>query len=175
MCSTVGSTIFLTERIILLNEKFDMEEVVRDMLRKLIEEFDEDEELNTESKIVEAFNDDVEFNKTRFNSMLEENGVFMPKFQVQVLFEQIDDDDDDAITKSELVAFTSTKRNRFIYFLNQCKHSVFLVSVLWDLGRVIGTACSVELATVHHHSVINNISVKVSFCSSFTISYHLNR
>ena len=99
--------------------------------------------------------------------MLEQNGVFMPKFQVSVLFEEIDDDNDDAITKSELNTFTRMKRNRIMYFFKECTNMIFLIYVFWDLGRIIGTACSIVIATVHHHDELSEVAIKVSFMFYF--------
>ena len=161
-CGTIGSLVFVTDRFLLQMEKIDMEEIVRDKLGKLLRKFDEEEKFQAKDKEVEAFNSNLEFTKTRFNSMLEDNGVFMPKFQVEKLFQDIDKDESDKITKNELRSFTMKKRSRLGTLLKNCFTShIFLTYYVWDFGRIVG--CAANVAIVHTNDpTVTDISVKVS-------------
>lgn len=160
-CYTIGSVIFVTERLRQQSENFDMEEVVRKMLAKLIKKLDEQEKSNSESKEVEAFNDNIDFDQPRFNDMLEDNNVFMPQFQVKALFLEIDKDGSGTINKEELTVFSTTKRNKMLTILKQSFTNLLLMSyLLWDLGRVVGSAAFIVIATAKDPNVVD-VAAKV--------------
>ena len=162
-CYTIGSTIFVVERFRDQSAKYDMEEIVRDMLAKLITKLDEAERLHSETKEVEAFNDNIEFDQTRFDAMLEDNGIFIPKFQVKALFDEIDKDGSDTITKDELVVFAKGKRNKILTIIKQSfTNLLFMVYLFWDMGRIVGSAAFIVLATANDPLIVD-VASHVSF------------
>lgn len=164
-CYTIGSAIFIVERFRQQSAKYDLEEIVRDMLIKLINKLDEQEMSNSESKEVEAFNDNIDFDQTRFNAMLEDNGVFMPQFQVKALFDEIDKDGSETINKEELSDFAAKKRNKVLTILKKSFTNPLLVTYLtWDLGRVVGSAAFIVIATAKDEFVVD-VASKVRFYS----------
>ena len=91
-CFVLGTLIFAKERLQFELNKYEMEEKVRAMLKEMLARLDRHEEKGTASTEEKAFNDGVEFSKTRFSHILEEMGVYVPEFQLLVILKHIDSD-----------------------------------------------------------------------------------
>lgn len=119
---------FVTERVTSLRASYTMKETVRSMLRSWMEKF-EDGTSNKEW---------VDCDKRKFNRILEEQAVFIPKFQVDALFQEIDVDENESIVKSELQAFVNIKRNKFAtIFKTVVTDIIFWANWIWFIGCVL--------------------------------------
>ena len=119
-CFVLGTLIFAKERLQFELNKYEMEEKVRAMLKEMLARLDRHEEKGTASTEEKAFNDGVEFSKTRFSHILEEMGVYVPEFQLQVILKCIDSD---GSGMSIIPVVLQSKQTRIysVFLLYNCK------------------------------------------------------
>ncbi len=123
----VGMIYFVTERVTSLRASYTMRETVRSMLRSWMEKFEED-----------TSKEWVDCDKRKFNRILEEQAVFIPKFQVDALFQDIDADENHLIVKSELQAFVNIKRKKFATIFKTVVTDIFFwANWFWFIGCVL--------------------------------------
>jgi len=136
-CFTFGTLIFAKERLQFELEKYEMEETVRVMLQEMLTRLDRHKKKGTASGEEKAFNDGVEFSKTRFIHILEEMTVYVPEFQLEVILKHIDSDGSGMISKAELESYTKVKRNKTLSVAKTCMTSlVFLSNLAWVVGSI---------------------------------------
>ena len=167
-CYTIGCLMFANERFKFESNKYEMEELVRGMVKVFIAKLDNEEKNHTESNDVEAFHDheNIKFDQTRFNTFLEDNGIYMPKFQVETLFRHnIDDGGDDGITKGNLTIFLNVKRNKMLTIAKRCSTClVFLSNFVWIIGSV-----AYVIASHTKYATVADINYKVSTSSCLNV------
>ena len=84
-CYTIGCLMFANERFKFENNKYEMEELMKGMIKAFIAKLDNEEKNHTKSNDVETFHENIDFDQTRFNAFLEDNGIYMSKLQVETL------------------------------------------------------------------------------------------
>ena len=119
-CGALGTLIFVKERLQFEVDRYNTEEKVREMLREMLARLDTLEEKGTASEEEKAFNDGVEFNKTRFSQILDKMAVYVPDFQLQVILKRIDSDGSEMISKDELEGYTKIERNKTLTIAKTC-------------------------------------------------------
>lgn len=68
---------------------------------------------NSDWENIKNFQDNRGLDKIHFNKLLQASGVFVPRVQLNSLFQEIDSDGGDSIcSKREVEAFVKVKKNR---------------------------------------------------------------
>lgn len=118
--ANIGMIYFVNSRVQYLIDTYNMREMVRSMLRGWLNKSEEDW---------------TNCDKKSFNSLLEENAIFLPKFQIDALFRFIDKDGSDSISKKELEVFVNIKRKKFpTVFMSAMKDIIFWANFVWLVG-----------------------------------------
>ncbi len=125
---TVGMIYFVTARVhVLTATRYEMRETVRNMLRNWLKSFEQD-----------ASKDWVDCDKRKFNRILEEQAIFIPKVQVDALFRDIDLNENDLLSRSELQSFVDIKREKFAsMFKSTITDIMFWANWIWLIGCVL--------------------------------------
>jgi len=77
------------------------------------------------------------FEKGRFNRILEEHAIFIPKSQLDSIYRVIDTNHNGKISKAELEAFVNTKKRKIIEIASMClKDFIFWTNFFWTFGSV---------------------------------------
>lgn len=144
----VGTLVFAVQAFNREGEVFDTTEKGRTMLELFLQKRNattgdandggDHSTQPTNNQNWEHFQDNMRgLDKIRFNQLLEESGVFISRFQLDPLFQEIDVDEVGTIYLKQLDTFVNMKKERNVSIWKNCLKSVdFISQSFWFLGSV---------------------------------------
>ncbi len=128
----VGMLYFSSERVAYLQHSYALGEKVRIMMKVWIARAKAEQ-----SDEWLQFENHDDFEKGRFNRILEEHAIFIPKSQLDSIYRVIDTNHNGKISKAELEDFVNTKKRKTIEIASMClKDFIFWTNFFWTFGSV---------------------------------------
>ena len=135
----IGTLVFSAKAFDRQGAAFDVNEKVRSLLEMFLKRNADNSQTSTNSdwENIKNFQDNRGLDKIHFDKLLQASGVFVPRVQLNSLFQEIDSDGGDSICKREVEAFVKVKKNRNVSIWKNCLQSFdFLGQLTWLTGSV---------------------------------------
>uniref|UniRef100_A0A7S3Q5V8 EF-hand domain-containing protein n=1 Tax=Chaetoceros debilis TaxID=122233 RepID=A0A7S3Q5V8_9STRA len=153
----VGTLVFSAQTFRHHYDSYNMEEKVRKMVKVWMRKSE-----NANNQSWRALQQNVTLSKDNLNRLLEESAVFIPRFQLDSLYQQICSGEDTVICKDDLEAFLRIRRNRLATIWCSClKSPLFMASLIWVVGT-IGFILS-----IHTNNITGRIGLQIGGVSYF--------
>uniref|UniRef100_A0A7S3V6D9 Uncharacterized protein n=1 Tax=Chaetoceros debilis TaxID=122233 RepID=A0A7S3V6D9_9STRA len=131
----VGTLVFAAQTFTYTRDSFDMEQQLKRVVRKWLKH---NERASRDVTEWAEFDDNDPFDKERFSNLLEETALFLPKFQLNILFRKTKGGRN-SMCKVDLENFAETEKkwrlmNIWCWWLTSF---YFLVTVIWTLTNFL--------------------------------------